>query len=100
MHNYILKAKLQNTYYGCHFNQVNFCKVNKVTLTVGVSRLTVGTGAPLPEPVVRRLRDAVTGSMSSCEVSHWMQTAATRGGHRSLIVRSVAPCGVFGTGRS
>lgn len=79
---------------------MNFCKINKVTLAVSVSWLTAGTGARPLESVVHRLWEAVTGSMSSCEVFHWMQTTATRGGHKSLIVCSVAHCGVLGTHRS
>ena len=77
LHDCILEAKLQNTYYECHFNHVNFCKINKVTLIVSVSWLTVGTGALPLESVVHRLWEAVTGSRSSCEVFHWMQTTTT-----------------------
>lgn len=95
------EAKLQNTYYKCNFNHVNFCKIYKVTLGISVSWLTVGTGALPLESVVHRLWEAVTGSTYSHEVFHWMQTTATQGGHKSLIVCSiVAHCGVLGICRS
>lgn len=93
----ISDPKLQNTSCECHVNHVNFRKINKVTLAVSVSWHTAGTGGLPLKSVVHRLWEAVTGSLSSWEVFHWMQTTATQGGHKSLIVCTLTHCGILGT---